>query len=350
MEIVNDINGLDFDDPIEDQPIEQPNDPNQVDDQNNAADSPPQYAETDIIKSLLKDRGISDPSKIKFEQEDGTLVDRSWSDLSLDEQREILNQSPQSDPDVDLDNDEIEMINQMRLSNMSPEQYIESIKQQGAKQYADQLNSQPQSYQVDDISDDELYILDLQYKSPNISIEEAEQQLNAVKQNETLFNKTVQGLREYYKKLETEANEQKELEAQSRQQQEFQQFSNAIQSSIDSINQIGNLDLNMNNDDREQLAQFILGQDQAGVNWFSKALEDPDTVVRMAWFALNGEEAFNDIENYLSQQINAAYNKGLKDGQQKSGTVVINKSNATSQQPLSAFNKQQTIDINQLDF
>jgi hypothetical protein len=31
--------------------------------------------------------------------------------LSLDEQREILNQSPQSDPDVDLDNDEIEMIN-----------------------------------------------------------------------------------------------------------------------------------------------------------------------------------------------------------------------------------------------
>jgi hypothetical protein len=60
----------------------------------------------------------------------------------------------------------------------------------------------------------------------------------------------------------------------------------------------------------------------------------------MAWFALNGEEAFNNIENYLSQQINAAYNKGLKDGQQKSGTVVINKSNTTSQQPLSAFNKQ----------
>jgi hypothetical protein len=29
----------------------------------------------------------------------------------------------------------------MRLSNMSPEQYIELIKQQGAKQYADQLNN-----------------------------------------------------------------------------------------------------------------------------------------------------------------------------------------------------------------
>lgn len=45
----------------------------------------------------------------------------------------------------------------------------------------------------------------------------------------------------------------------------------------------------------------------------------------MAWFALKGEEAFNDIENYIAQQIKAtkqdAYNKGLEDGRR--GKVVF---------------------------
>ena len=101
------------------------------------------------------------------------------------------------------------------------------------------------------------------------------------------------------------------------------------------------------NEDKEELAQFILGRDQAGINWFGKALEDPDTVVRMAWFALKGEDAFNDIENYISQQIKTAaqnaYNKGLEEG--KKNKVVINPSyNKTT------TTKNKIIDLKDLDF
>ena len=110
---------------------------------------------------------------------------------------------------------------------------------------------------------------------------------------------------------------------------------------MNSINEI------LNNEDKEELAQFILGRDQAGINWFGKALEDPDTVVRMAWFALKGEDAFNDIENYISQQIKTAaqnaYNKGLEEG--KKNKVVINPSyNKTT------TTKNKIIDLKDLDF
>ena len=72
------------------------------------------YQQTDIIDALLKDRGIEDRSKIKFESEDGEIEERSWDDLSSDEKRHILNQNPDTDPSTELDDDEIQMINQMR--------------------------------------------------------------------------------------------------------------------------------------------------------------------------------------------------------------------------------------------
>ena len=48
----------------------------------------------------------------------------------------------------------------------------------------------------------------------------------------------------------------------------------------------------------------------------------------MAWFALKGEDMFNEIENYIAQQIKTtaqnSYNKGLEDGKkQKSSPKVV---------------------------
>jgi hypothetical protein len=46
------------------------------------------------------------------------------------------------------------------------------------------------------------------------------------------------------------------------------------------------------------LYQFITGFDNTGVNYFAKALSDPETVVKTAWFALHGEDVINSIEDY----------------------------------------------------
>ena len=291
-----------------------------VEEQHEQEESP--SSSGDIIDDLLRDRGIDDRNKIKFEDEDGLLVEKSWNELSKQEQKNILNQDPYADPETELDDQEIEMINQMRLHGMNPYEYVTALRNQGANYAMSQ--AQPQ-YQVDDLNDDELYVLDLQYRSPNMTEEEQIQALTAAKQNEELYKKQVDGLRNYYKGLESDAQQQAQLQQQEIYNQQFQQYENSIVNSIQNMTSIGNLDLELNADDKEDIASFILDRDPAGINWFSKALEDPDIVARMAWFALKGEDAFNDIENYIAQQIKAtkqdAYNKGLEDGRR--GKVVF---------------------------
>lgn len=298
----------------------------------------------DFISEILKDRGISDKNKIKFEDDNGIVSERSWDDLSSEEKRTIINQNPDLDPDTELDDEEIEFINQIRASNLSPKQYIESIKKQEIQQYEDSVaNNQESEYQVDELNDDELFILDMQYRSPNITEEEAYQALQVAKENPELFTKQMEGIRTHYKSLEEDLENQKQLEYQEQQNKRFQEYSNSIIDSIQNIDSIGNMDLDLSDDDKNEIANFILGRDQAGVNWFSKALEDTDTVVRMAWFALHGEDAFNDIENYISQQIKVtaqnAYNKGLEDGK-KNKTVIIN----------NPLNPKREFNVNDIDF
>ncbi len=289
--------------------------------------SEPSVNNSDIIIELLKDRGIEDTTKIKFEDETGNIQERAWQDLSVEEQKEILNQDPFKDPETELDDAETNFINQLRLSGLSPDEYIENLKRLGAQEYAQQASSNSETYEIDDLSDDELFILDLQYRSGDITEEEAAEALKAAKANEDLFKKQITGTREYYRNLERDMKSQQELQQQEENNRLVTEYANQIKGSIQNINSIGNLSISLDDDDKEQLAQFILGRDQAGINWFGKALEDPDTVVRMAWFALNGEDAFNDIENYIAQQIKTtaqnSYNKGYEDGQKNKVNVVV---------------------------
>lgn len=58
-------------------------------------------------------------------------------------------------------------------------------------------------------------------------------------------------------------------------------------------------DLNMDDEDKEMLYDFIVGVDGAGNNYFAKALSDPKILVRTAWLALNGEQMIHDITEYF---------------------------------------------------
>jgi hypothetical protein len=80
---------------------------------------------------------------------------------------------------------------------MTPGQYIQSLQESNYKEPI-------QTYEVDSMSDDELFCLDLLDKvgSENISDEELQEALENAKANESLYNKQVASLRVYYKELE----------------------------------------------------------------------------------------------------------------------------------------------------
>ena len=289
--------------------------------------------EEDALTSYLKFKGIEDPSKIKFENENGETEEIDWNSLSREEQLNILKTSDE-DPDTALDDAEIKLINQMRTADLTPEEFIQMIKQQGAAEYARSLESAPK-YQIDDLTDDELFILDLQTRVDELTVEEAQSALEKAKADESLFAKQMAGIRAEYKRIEDSNRERIAAEEDKEKEQQYQQFEDSILSSIQRFNKVGGLDIEMDVDDMNDVANFILSADGAGVNYLAKALNNPDTLVKMAWFAIKGEQAFNDITEYFTNQIKEVsktqYAKGLEDGKagksQTASRVVTRKPN-----------------------
>ena len=319
----------------------------QEEDDNNAN----KEEKTDIITYLLNQKGIKDPSQIKFEGENGELETRDWNSLSLEEQYNILH-TPSDTSDTDLDDQEIQLINQLRLNGISPEEFVQMTKNEGAQEYAESLTPE-QNYVVDDFNDEELYIYDMKARVPDMTEDELAASLEAAQANPQAFEKQIAGLREEYKRLEQEEIQQQQAINQEEQQQQFEEFQNNVYNAINGIEDIGG-SIELEDDDKDLLAEFILGRDNAGMSYLGKALNDPETLVKMSWFALRGEEALDDIQNYYAEQIKIArqtgYNEGLAaSGKEKTPKVAVRKPK-TNTKPISAFSKSSYDSIDDLDF
>ena len=107
--MINEANTLDLDD-LDD--IQDPIDEPVIEDDETPAGQKQEIEDVDdfdLTKELLTLQGISDINKIKFEDESGAVVEKSWDTLSNSEKLMIL--SHQEDPDTSLDDAEIELIN-----------------------------------------------------------------------------------------------------------------------------------------------------------------------------------------------------------------------------------------------
>ena len=288
---------------------------------------PPQNTEDndkkDVLTEFLKFSGIKDPEHIKFEDEDGIIKEQSWNDLSFEEKMNILTTSYQQ-PERDLDEDEIELVNELRRNNMTPEQYIQTIRQQAAQDYADSLNANPQ-YSIDDLSDDEIFMLDLQDKIEDITDEEITSALAKAKED-PLYEKKIAGMRKALKAQEEEYISQLQAEQELQQQEQFNQFKDSVVNSIQQFNKVGDLDINLDQEDMEDIAAFILDRDDTGMSYMGRALNNPQTLVEMAWWTLKGRDALNSISEYFANEIKnvrqMSYQKGLEDGKKGSSRVV----------------------------
>jgi len=148
------------------------------------------------VSDFLRTRGIDDISKIKFEDENGNIEEKSWDSLSKEEKFNILNTPLEitKEDNTELSDEEIQLLTQIRQSNMTPTQYLEQFK-------GEQTSTEPQ-YKIDDLSDDELFLLDLESRVGELTDEVAAQALSNAKQNEDLFKKQVDGIRKEYKERE----------------------------------------------------------------------------------------------------------------------------------------------------
>lgn len=308
-------------------------------------------AEQDLITYILRSKGISDPTKIKFEGDNGELEELNFNDLSIEEQVAILTQSEQEEAQDEYSEEEMALIQKLRVNKLTPTEYERYLINQGANNYAQQMEENNRSYTIDDLEDDDLFILDLQARIEDITDEEALAALERAKSNEIVFAKQIKGIREEYKRIEDEKNQRDQYEAEQTRKEQFEAFAYQVQNSIRSFNSIGQLDISLDEDDMEDVAQFLLTADGAGINHFSKALNDPDTLVKMAWFALKGEDVFNDITNYFTAEIKkreqASYQKGLADA--KKPTPSTSKFVYQPKNNINQTGRKQELSIHDLD-
>ena len=301
--MINEANTLDLDDlddfqdPIIDEPEPQDPEPQEPQDPQEPTD------EFDLTRELLTRQVISDMNKIKFEDESGAVVEKAWDSLSNNEKLMIL--SHQEDPDTSLDDAEIELINQIRESGMTPDQYIQSL----------QVSEPPTpTYEVDSMSDDELFCLDLLDKvgADNITDEELQQALENAKANENLYSKQVASLRVYYKGLEEKKQQELEAEKQAEAEQQFNMFANNIVESIRNFNSLEDTPVELSTEEMEDLANYILTRDASGYSEFGRLLNDPVQFTKAAFWMLKGPEILNEMQKQIKEAYLRGYNETHK--------------------------------------
>lgn len=263
----------------------------------------------ELILKLLSEKGISDPNKILIENEDGTQEEIDFNSLTLEEQLNIINNQ---EPNVELDDYEINVINFLRENNLTLEELIQHQINEALSSQNTNSNSS-----IDELNDEELYVLDLQGRFPDLSDEELKQELEKEKNSPDVFNKKMTKLREFYKDKEKQELEDAEKQSKLDEETEYQDLVNSMIGIANDTKEF--FDLELEDSDKDDVLDCILTRDVNGLSKFVKMLNDPKKLFELAWFAEKGKEAFDTIHNYYKKEI---------DSVRKSSNVA----NQTSQQ------------------
>lgn len=272
--------------------------------------------EDDLTTEVLKLRGINNPDKIKFEDESGAITERSWDSLTKEEQINILaDQREHQETNNDLAEDEIDLINAIRNSGMSVQDYMQTI--------TPQINQPQDTNQFDAMSDEDLYAFDILNKvgNDNITDEELDAALEAAKANETLFKKTVDGLRQQYNRLQEEQKQNIANQQQAAAQQRYQAFANVVNNQIDNFNSFAGQPIQLSNQDKDNLSEFMLALDEDGSSALGKALQDPKLLTKAAFWLLNEQDLIAELQKQQQDAYTRGYNAGKGDILNKSKFV-----------------------------
>lgn len=298
-----------------------------IDDPNNGEGGEPggSNGEIDLTTEVLRLRGITNPNEIQFEDENGAVIKRSWDSLSKNEQLNIIlgDQKPEEDQ---LTDDEIQLINMVRMSGGDIKNFLDSYVEQNAPE-----QTQP-SYKIDELSDDEVYALDLLEKvgSENITDEELQNAIDAAKQNETLYKKTIEGLRQEYIRLQQDKEAQTANEEAAKQEARYQQFATSINNEIQGMTSFMGQELELSNEEKEALAQFVLQLDEYGVSAFGHAMQDPELFTRAAFWLLNEDKITEELTKQMQETYRRGYEQAKKDlGKSSTSKFVFKPKNKT---------------------
>lgn len=265
----------------------------------------------DFISMLLESKGI-DRSKIQIVDEEGNPTEVSFDSLSNQDKFDILNY--QDDPVLPADH-EIQTLNFLRQNNMTLQDFAEWQRQEAIQEY---LAQQAQPSDVDSYSDEEVVAYDyIKRFGESMSDEEIDAEIERLKADPEAFAKRVSLLRNAFKAEEEAQAKLYQDEEAAKHAENEKMFVDTYYQAMAGIDSIQNTELDDN--DRDELLRFVLEKDQANRTGLSKAMDNPENVLKMAWYLLHGEERVDAMIDYFQKEISK---------RSKPGPRVVTKPNA----------------------
>lgn len=249
----------------------------------------------DYISRLLESRGI-DRNRVQILDEEGNPTEVSFDSLSEQDKFDILNYQ---DDSVLPEDHEIQMINFLRQNNMTLQDFAEWQRQEAIQEY---LAGQQTVSDTDSYSDEEIVAYDyIKRFGESMSDEEIDAEIERLKADPEAFAKRVTLLRNAFKAEEEAQAKLYQDEAAAKQAENEQMFINTYHQAMAGIDNIQNTELDDN--DRDELLRFVLEKDQANRTGLSKAMDNPENVLKMAWYLLHGEERVDAMIDYFQKEI-----------------------------------------------
>ncbi len=295
-----------------------------------------------LLARLIVDKGIVDVEKIKFIDDEGSIIEKSWKDLTSDERYSILSAKDDIEDPYNINEDEKTLVDMIRESKMSSKEFLENIKRIGAEEYMDNTYS-PENISIDSFTDDELYVLDIQTKFPNISEEQIHAAYEHDKANEELFNVRIAQIRNEYKTQELAMLEKQKNERELATLEQQKIFNENVNKELQNFKNVGAFNLELENDDLDEIYNFITKSNKSGHRYLAEALNDPKKLVKMAWFATKGDEALSTIHDYYKNEISKvakhSYEKGKAEILAKHGKLSIKTTTVDNNKPKDLFSE-----------
>ena len=263
--------------------------------QGDVSDSP-------YIEQYLRAKGI-DTDNIRIEDENGNLEAHSFKDLSDEEKLTVM----QSSDDSPISDEEINTINYLRTNGINLEDYTNLVRQQAIQDYLAQ--SSQTVYDVDQFTDEELMAYDMiQRYGDTLSDEQIDATIEREKEDDAAFQAKVNKIRAEYHQMQDFKNQQIQQQQLAKQQQMDIDFQNALYAAASNTKELQGIELE--DQDKQEVLNFMLARDAAGRTEFSKALSNPELMFKVGWYLLYGDMAHNATVDYFKHVIETSRRGG----------------------------------------
>lgn len=241
--------------------------------------------------------------------EDGSTA--RFSELEPTEQSEILNSLvsnsvPTIEEKFNLDDDEINLLNTLRDSNMTSEEFINSLVDYRMQAVQAQVELRNTDYSV--LSDDAIFVKNLRDSNPDITDEELASEISKAKELQS-YEATADSLRKLYIAEQEAENSVLSEQEEAAFAVELEAQRHEIVSAVEGINDIGGAGIS--NEMKEYLLHDIMElNENRDPILMEKLFSSPEAMFKANWFLNYGENYMNEVNNYWKGKVSEARKEG----------------------------------------